>query len=232
MATTFKEEQKIKHLAIIMDGNRRWARNHGLSTSEGHYAGYKKIEEVLDLCREAGIETLTLFAFSTENWKREKREVNFLMKLFYLAFNKDVKKLHKDKVRVHLIGSREGLSKKLQKAICEAEELTKNNTDGTLNLAINYGGRLELLNAFKKILKNPPSDITEETISENLYTAGQSDPDLIIRTSGEQRLSGFLTWQSVYSELLFIKHHWPEFSRQDFDNAITDFYNKQRRFGK
>ncbi|MEK7211040.1 MAG: polyprenyl diphosphate synthase, partial [Patescibacteria group bacterium] len=183
-------------------------------------------------CRDAGVKTLTLFAFSTENWQRAKEEVYFLMGLFYRAFTEDIKKLHENNIRVLLIGRKEGLSKKLQGAILQAEELTKNNDGCTLNLAINYGGRPELMDAFKKILKNPPAEITEETISQNLYTAEQANPDLIIRTSGEQRLSGFLTWQSAYSELLFVNHHWPEFSKDDFDGALTDFAARQRRFGK
>jgi undecaprenyl diphosphate synthase len=228
-------EQKIpRHLGIIMDGNRRWAKARGLPPFKGHEAGYKKIkiEEVLRWCKEAGIEVLTLFAFSTENWQRAKKEVDFLMKLFLRALTKDIKKLHENNVRVRVIGRREGLPEKLREAIEKSEELTKNNAGGTLNLAINYGGRPELVDAFKKILANPPEEITEETISANLYTAGLPDPDLIIRTSGEQRLSGFLTWQSAYSELLFIEHHWPEFSKEDFDDALADFANRQRRFGK
>ncbi|NCN99631.1 di-trans,poly-cis-decaprenylcistransferase [Candidatus Falkowbacteria bacterium] len=224
--------QTIKHLGIIMDGNRRWAKSQGLPSFEGHRAGYKKVGELLEWCREAKIETLTLFAFSTENWQRAKDEVDFLMGLFYQVFNHDIKKLHENKVRVRLIGRKETLPDNLAKAIKAAEELTQDNIGYNLNLAINYGGRAELLDAFKKILKNPPEEITEETITNNLYTAGQSDPDLIIRTSGEQRLSGFLTWQSAYSELLFIQHHWPEFSQQDFNDALTNFANRHRRFGK
>lgn len=225
-------EQKIHHLGIIMDGNRRWAKARGLPPFEGHRAGYKKIEDVLRWCKEAGIEILTLFAFSTENWQRAKKEVDFLMKLFHHALSKDIKKLHENNVRVKVIGRREGLPKKLQEAIEKAEKLTENNSGGILNLAINYGGRPELVDAFKKMIANPPKEITEEIISQNLYTAGLPDPDLIIRTSGEQRLSGFLTWQSTYSELLFINHHWPEFSKEDFDAAFNEFANRQRRFGK
>jgi len=225
-------EQKIYHLGIIMDGNRRWAKARGLPPFEGHRAGYKKVEEVLRWCKEAGIKILTLFAFSTENWQRSKEEVNFLMKLFFQALSKDVKKLHENNVRVRVIGRREGLSKKLQEAIEKAEKLTENNTGVILNLAINYGGRAELVDAFKKMIANPQKEITEETISQNLYTVGLPDPDLIIRTSGEQRLSGFLTWQSVYSELLFINRYWPEFSKEDFEMVLAEFANRQRRYGK
>jgi undecaprenyl diphosphate synthase len=225
-------DHEVKHLGIIMDGNRRWAAAKGLPPFEGHRAGYKKAEEVLNWCRDAGVRTLTLFAFSTENWQRTKKEVNFLISLFYLAFGRDAKRLHKNNVQLHLIGRREGLPKKFREAVAVAEELTKKNTGSVLNLAINYGGRAELVDALQKILKNPPAKITEETIAQNLYTAGQADPDLIIRTSGERRLSGFLTWQSAYSELSFIDHYWPEFSKKDFDDALADFAKRQRRFGK
>ncbi|MCX6813897.1 MAG: polyprenyl diphosphate synthase [Candidatus Azambacteria bacterium] len=225
-------KSEIKHLGIIMDGNRRWAKARRLPSFEGHRAGYKKVEDILHWCRDAGIKILTLYTFSTENWQRSKKEVNFLMKLFYLAFTKDIKKLHKNNICVRVIGRKNGLSEKIQKAIKRSEELTKNNTAIILNLAINYGGRSELVDAFNKILKNPPKEITEDLISQNVYTAGLPDPDLIIRTSGEKRLSGFLTWQSAYSEFCFIKHHWPEFSKEDFNEILNDFASRQRRFGK
>lgn len=225
-------EQKLKHLGIILDGNRRWAKAHGLPSFEGHRAGYKKVVEVLKWCREVGIENLTLYCFSTENWKRSKEEVGFLMKLFEHVFVRDVKRLNKENVCVRVLGHKQGLSKKLQLAIEKAEILTKNNTGGNLNLALNYGGRQELVDAFNKILKTPPKEITEELISKNIYTVGLPDPDMIMRTSGEYRISGFLTWQSVYSELYFIQQNWPEFSREDFDGMVSEFYNRQRRFGK
>ncbi|MDO8743068.1 MAG: polyprenyl diphosphate synthase [Candidatus Azambacteria bacterium] len=225
-------KSKIKHLGIIMDGNRRWAASRQLPSFEGHRIGYKKIEDVLRWCRGAEIKILTLYAFSTENWQRSKKEVDFLMKLFHLALTKDIKKLHKNNICVRVIGRKKDLSEKIQKAVKRAEELTKNNTAIILNLAINYGGRLELVDAFNKIIKNPPKEITEDLISKNIYTAGLPDPDLIIRTSGERRLSGFLTWQSAYSEFYFIKRHWPEFSKEDFNDILNDFANRQRRFGK
>ena len=225
-------KSKIKHLGIIMDGNRRWAKARRLPSFEGHRAGYKKIEDILNWCRDAEIKILTLYTFSTENWQRSKKEVNFLMKLIYFAFTKDIKKLHKNNICVRIIGRKKGLPEKIQKAIKKTEELTKNNTAAILNLAINYGGRPELVDAFNKILKNPPREITEDLISQNVYTAGLPDPDLIIRTSGEKRLSGFLMWQSAYSEFCFIEHHWPEFSKEDFNNILNNFANRQRRFGK
>lgn len=225
-------EQKLKHLGIIMDGNRRWAKERGLPAFEGHRAGYNKVSEVLQWCRDAGIESLTLYAFSVENWQRSKEEVGFLMGLFEQLFAKDVKRLHQDNVCVRVLGSKVGLSDKMQKDIEKVENLTKNNTGGNLNLAINYSGRQELVDAFNKILKNPPPEVTAEIISQNIYSAGLPDPDLIMRTSGENRLSGFLTWQSVYSELYFINHNWPEFSKEDFDEMLTEFSRRQRRFGK
>ena len=215
-----------------MDGNRRWAKARQLPSFEGHRAGYKKIENVLHWCRSAGIKILTLYAFSTENWQRPKKEVDFLMRLFYIALVKDIKKLHKNNIRVCVIGRKKDLSEKIQKAIQKSAELTKNNTAIVLNLAINYGGRPELVDAFNKILKNPPKEITEDLISKNICTAGLPDPDLIIRTSGEKRISGFLTWQSAHSEFYFTECHWPEFSKEDFDGALTNFANRQRRFGK
>ncbi len=215
-----------------MDGNRRWAKARRLPSFEGYRAGYNKIEEVLNWCNDAGIRILTLYAFSTENWNRPKKEVDFLMNLFHRALTKDIKKFHKNNICVRVIGRKEKLPEKIKKAILKSEKLTKNNTAGILNLAINYGGRLELIDAFNKIAENPPKKITEDLISKNIYTAGLPDPDLIIRTSGEHRLSGFLTWQSVYSEFYFTEHHWPEFSKEDFDNALSNFANRRRRFGK
>jgi undecaprenyl diphosphate synthase len=224
-------EKKIEHLAIILDGNRRWARENGLTSLEGHKAGYDKVKEVLRWCREVGIGTLTLYAFSTENWKRSQEEVQYLMDLFYLVFSKEIKILHKENVRVRVIGHKSGLSKRLQGAIEKIEKLTENNTNGNLNIALNYGGRQELVDAFNNLRINFKGEITQAAIANALYTANQPDPDLIIRTSGEQRLSGFLLWQGAYSELLFVKHHWPAFSRDDFNSAISEFENRQRRYG-
>lgn len=224
---------ELKHLGIIMDGNRRWAKEHLLPSFEGHRRGYDKTKEIGDLCLAKGIKTLTLYAFSTENWTRAVDEVNYLMDLLYKVVTSEIPTYNKKGIRLKIIGSREKLSEKLIKAIEQAEEETKNNDKGTLNLAINYGGRLEIVEAIKKAVKSGVNieNLTEEDISKNLWTAGQNDPDLIIRTSGEQRLSGFLTWQSVYSELYFIKKHWPEFSEEDLDGAIDEFNKRCRRFG-
>lgn len=224
---------QIKHIGIIMDGNRRWAKRRGLPPMAGHKKGYEKMKEVGDWCLARGIDFLTVYAFSTENWKRSKKEVDFLMKLLERGLTKELPQFAKKNIRLKIIGSRNGLPASLKQAIQSAEEKTKNNTAGTLNIAINYGGRLEIVEAVKKIIsKNIPANkITEETISANVWTAGEPDPDLIIRTSGEQRLSGFLTWQGVYSELYFTPKMWPELSEKDLDEAIAEFGRRQRRFG-
>lgn len=231
-----KKKFKIPyHLAIIMDGNRRWARERGLPTLVGHQQGYKKVEEVGDWCLKRGVKILTLFAFSTENWQRSPREVSYLMKLLKKALSKkNIKKFNQKGIRVQVIGQKERLDKQFQKIIKEAEEKTKNNKKGILNLAISYGGRAEIVEAVKKIIqkKVPLEKITEKTIEENLWTAGLPDPDLIIRTSGELRLSGFLTWQSVYSELYFTNKYWPDFSEADLDEAFRNYHLRQRRFGQ
>ncbi|MBI2984679.1 MAG: di-trans,poly-cis-decaprenylcistransferase [Candidatus Kerfeldbacteria bacterium] len=223
----------VKHLGIIMDGNRRWAKRHGLPPLEGHRRGYTVLKKAGDWCLDRGIEVLTVFAFSTENWARSKREVGYLMRLLEIGLSKDLDDLHRKNVRIAVIGRITGLPKRLQKRVQAAVEKTKDNTRGTLQLAINYGGRTEIVDAVKKLMKEArdASKITEASISERLYTAHQPDPDLIIRTSGEQRLSNFLAWQGVYSELYFTKKHWPEFSEHDLDDALREFALRQRRFG-
>jgi len=224
----------IKHLGIIMDGNRRWARQHGLPTLEGHRRGYSLAKKIGDWCLNRGIEVLTLFAFSTENWNRSKKEVKYLMGLFEMMLTKDLDELNRKNIRLTVIGRITGLPLRLQKHIENAVEVTKNNTRGTLQLAINYGGRAEIVDAVKQLVKEArsASKITEESISEKLYTSHQPDPDLIIRTSGEQRTSGFLAWQAAYSELYFTKKHWPEFTERDLDEALSEYGRRQRRFGK
>lgn len=231
-----KETKNIPyHLGIIIDGNRRWAKKKGLPTLEGHRQGYNKLKKVGKWCKAKGVKILTIFAFSTENWNRSKEEVSYLMRLLVQAFSKkEVDELNKNGIQLRVIGQKERLAKDLQKMIREAEGRTENNKEGILNLAISYGGRPEIIEAIKKIIKKkiPPEKITEEIISQNLWTEGLSDPDLIIRTSGEQRTSGFLTWQSVYSELYFCKKYWPDFTEKDLDEALLDYKLRQRRFGK
>lgn len=216
-----------------MDGNRRWAKKRGLPPMAGHKKGYEKMKDVGDWCLARGIDFLTVYAFSTENWHRSKKEVDYLMNLLQQGLTKELPQFMEKNIRLKIIGSRDKLSAKLKKAIEAAENKTKDNTAGTLNIAINYGGRLEVVEAVRKIIKQgiPAGKITEDTISENVWTAGEPDPELIIRTSGEHRLSGFLTWQGVYSELYFTKKFWPDFSEKDLDEAIVEFNRRTRRFG-
>lgn len=196
-----KPKTPITHIGIIMDGNRRWARNRGLPGFEGHRRGYDKIKKTTQWCIDRGIKILTVYAFSTENWSRKKTEVNHLMNLFRHALTEDIEEINQQGVKVKIIGQKERLASDLQKIIKAAEAKTKNNKKLLLNIAISYGGRQDILQAVQKIVsqKISPAKITEESISNNLWTGGTPDPDLIIRTLGEQRLSNFLTWQSVYS---------------------------------
>ncbi len=222
------------HLGIIMDGNRRWAKERGLPGLEGHREGAEKIREVVKWCKSHGVKILTLYAFSTENWNRSPEEVNFLMRLLGTFLEKEMKEFQKRKVKLQIIGQRERLPASLLKKIGEAEDLTKNNDDLILILAISYGGRAEIVRALKKMIQGKISSgkVTEEKVAEYLYTAGLPDPDLIIRTSGEQRISGFLLWQSAYSELYFTNKYWPDFLEKDFDEALAEYDKRQRRFGK
>lgn len=224
----------VRHLGIIMDGNRRWAKQHGLPTFAGHQRGYDVVMKLGEWCLDRGIEVLTVYAFSTQNWDRSKKEVNYLMRLLSHALSSEIDDLHRKNIRIRVIGRIKELPDHLQKHIAHAMDLTKHNTRGTLQLAINYGGHEEIIDAVRTVLKTAKraSQITEQSISAALYTAGQPDPDLIIRTSGEQRLSGFLTWQSIYSELLFVKKHWPDFNEADLDAALAEFGRRQRRFGR
>ncbi len=216
-----------------MDGNRRWARAHGLPTLAGHKRGYDKMLQAGEWCLERGVKVLTLYAFSTENWNRSKREVAYLMRLLKLALTREVATLNRRNIKLKVVGRLSGLSRDLQDAAQSAMAATEHNTRGILNIAINYGGRAELVDAVKRIVREKvaPAQVTEQLIERNLYTDGLPDPDLIIRTSGEQRLSGFLTWQSVYSELFFTPKSWPEFSERILDEALDWFSNRGRRFG-
>lgn len=222
------------HLGIIIDGNRRWAKKRGLPAFEGHRQGLEKVKKIGKWCKERGVKILTLFAFSTENWNRSKTEVTYLIRLLREAFSqKNIKEVDQEGIKIQIIGQREKLPLSLQKAIEEAEDLTKNNKEGILNIALSYGGRAEIVEVVKKIIKkNPLPEITEELIDKNLWTAGEPHPDLIIRTGGQQRLSNFLLWQSAYSELYFSKKYWPEFIEKDLDEAFEDYAKRQRRFGR
>ena len=219
------------HLAIILDGNRRWAKEKGLPVFQGHRKGLDTIKRTINYCKEKGIQILTLFVFSTENWKREKEEVDYLMKMASRAISSHFKHLHKSKIKVRVIGQREKLSKAFREEIAKIEKITKDNKEMIVNFALSYGGRAEILAAVKKIIRNkiPLQKINENTIKENLWT---SDVDLIIRTGKEQRISNFLIWQAAYSELYFYPKYWPDFNNQDLDKAIDEYSRRQRRFGQ
>lgn len=226
-----------KHIGIIMDGNGRWAKKRGLPRSAGHSAGAETLKKIVTECNNMGIKYITVYAFSTENWKRPKEEVDYLMNLL-LNYLKDAEKtLAGENVVIKAIGSRKELSEEIQKQIIKTEKFTQNNTGIVMNIAVNYGSREEITAAVKKIAKKlscgelKDEDITADTISENLYTNNQPDPDLIIRTSGEERISNFLLWQLAYSELWFTKKLWPDFNKDDLLEAIYDFQNRGRRFG-
>ena len=224
------------HLAIIIDGNRRWAKKRGLPVFEGHRRGLEKVKKIVEWCREKGTKVLTLFAFSTENWSRPKREINHLMRLLGEALaKKNLKEAHKKGVKIQVIGQRNRLPKFLQKIIEKAENLTKNNKEGVLNIALSYGGRAEIVDAIRKMMKGnpkPPKRINEKLVEKYLWTANLPHPDLIIRTADEHRLSNFLLWQAAYSELYFSKKYWPDFTEKDLDKAFKTYANRQRRFGK
>jgi len=220
------------HLGIILDGNRRWAKENKRPVFEGHRRGAEKTKEIIRWCKERGIKILTLYVFSTENWKRSKTEVAYLMRLLANAFSKkNLQKIYDFGVKIKVIGQRDNLSKGLIEKIKEIEEWTKNNKEMTVNIALSYGGRAEIVEAFKKIIekKIPAGKITEDIIKKNLWT---SDVDLIIRTGREQRTSNFLIWQGAYSELYFSPKYWPDFTEQDLDSALQDFASRQRRLGK
>ena len=219
-----------QHIGFIMDGNRRWAKDRGLMSFDGHRAGYDLVKKIGPWCLARGVKVVTLFAFSTENWKRTQDEIGYLMDLLMSAVTRDLEFFMRDDFRLKVIGRRSDLSEKLQQAIAEAEEKTKNNSAGVLQLAISYGGRDEIVRAAALAAKN--GEVTEESISKHLDTHETPNPDLIIRTSGEQRLSGFLLWQSAYSELLFLEKHWPDFSETDLDAAIKWYADRERRYGK
>jgi len=237
-----KNGRKPEHIGIILDGNRRWARaSHDLVSRTGHQEGARKVEEFLKWCLDLGIKTITLYAFSTENFKRSEKEVEEIMKLAeeYLQRIIDDETLYKYQVRIKALGRINMLPETLQQMITNVEERTKKHDRFYLNVAIAYGGRAEIIDATREIArevadgKTQPEMIDESLFEKHLYTSHlpQQDPDLIIRTSGESRLSGFLTWQSAYSELFFIDVYWPDFREIDLERAIRDYGKRERRFG-
>ena len=233
----YSKENMPKHIAIIMDGNRRWARTQGKPAGFGHKAGAKTLENIVRYANKIGLEHITVYAFSTENWKRAEDEVNALMMLLQNYLEEYSKRADSENIKIKILGDITALSQRLQKSIVECMEKTQNNTGVTFNIALNYGGRDEIIRAVKNVatdVKNNKleiENINEEIIANNLYTAGQPDPDLLIRTSGELRLSNFLPWQVVYSEFLFIDKNWPDFTEEDLDNAIVEYQKRTRKFG-
>ena len=227
-----------EHIAIIMDGNGRWAKERSMSRLSGHHEGINSVREITRVCGEIGVKHLTLYTFSTENWGRPKREVSALMKLLLHTIRDEIKNLHENKVKLTTIGDLSALPKSACENIQEGIELTKNNNGLNLILALNYGARQELVRAVKKIWDSigsndfDPEHITEQTISENLYTSMIKDPDLLIRTGGERRISNFLLWQLAYSELYMTDTYWPAFREEQLLTAVQDFQNRERRFGK
>ena len=223
-----------RHVAIIMDGNGRWAKQRGLPRIAGHRAGTDNIKPVLEACVELGVETLTLYAFSTENWDRPAEEVRGLLAIMGEVIHRETLSLHRNGVRVRHIGRTAGLSAQLVESIRQAVELTSKNDRIVLNVAFNYGGRAEIVDAIKRIVAEGigPDAITEELLAEHLYTAGQLDPDLIIRTAGDMRLSNFLLWQAAYAEYYSTPVFWPDFGRDDLIEALRVFGHRERRFGR
>lgn len=226
-----------KHIAIIMDGNRRWARNKNLPVKLGHKEGAKTIEKIVEYANKIGIEYITVYAFSTENWKRSKDEVDSLMLLLRNYLDKYSKKAETENIIIKVLGDISVLSEDLRQSINDAVERTKNNTGTTFAVALNYGGRDELIKGIRKIsedVKNGVLDsasISEEIFEKYLYTSGMPDPDLLIRTSGEYRTSNFLPWQLVYSEFVFLEKNWPDFTEDDLDFCIEEFKKRNRKFG-
>lgn len=227
------------HVAIIMDGNRRFAREMGMASTGGHMKGREKLEEVMEWCQELGIKVLTVYAFSTENFNRAGEEVELLMELFEESFRSlaDEKRVHENRIRITVLGNRELLPQGIQDAIADVEEKTKDYDSYFYNIAIAYGGREELVQAFRRIAAKveegciKADDIDEELISKHMYTSHVPDPDLVLRTSGEVRISNFLLWQMAYSELYFTDIYWPGFRRIDFMRAVRAYQQRQRRYG-
>jgi undecaprenyl diphosphate synthase len=230
----FQSKPQLRHIAIIMDGNGRWATKRHLPRLAGHKAGITALRRVVECASDEHIEMLSVYAFSTENWKRPRIEVDGLMRLFWETIRSDVENLHRDGVRLRHLGRLEDLSSDIQQAVHDSVELTKNNTGLGLNVCFNYGGRAELVDAIRHIIADGrcPEMITEELISSYLYTRNLPDPDLVIRTAGEMRVSNFLLWQSAYSEYYATPALWPDFGREDLLEALESYRQRQRRFGR
>lgn len=228
------KETNLKHIAIIMDGNRRWAKEKNMPSAMGHKKGVDALKTTLKACHKFGVKYLTVYAFSTENWNRKPEEVAFLMDLLANTIKNELKEMHENGVVINFIGDLTKLNPKLQKILYDAMDYTKNNTGVRLQIAFNYGARDEIVNAIKNIIKEgiTPEEVTEKLVSDELYTKNIPDPDLLIRTGGEMRISNYLLWQIAYSEFLVTKQYWPEFDENSLSDAIFEFANRQRRYGK
>ncbi len=235
--TILRPDRIPAHVAIIMDGNGRWAESRGLPRTQGHVEGVKRVDEIVQEARDIGLKALTLFTFSTENWVRPEIEVSMLMKTLVSALGSKLKKLHKNNIRFRLSGSRVGVPRFVLQTFDKAIDLTKNNSGMILNIAFNYGGRQEIIHAVRSLARDcregkiDTEAIDEKVFSSYLYTSGLPDPDLLIRTSGEMRISNFLLWQLSYAECFFTEKCWPEFTPEEFRKAIYDFQHRERRFG-
>lgn len=225
-------EQQIKCIGVIMDGNRRWARAHGLPALEGHNEGYKKLKEFVGWAREMNIPNIVVYAFSTENWQRSEEEVGHLMKLIRFILEHETKKMIAEHIRVRFIGDRARFAEDIQKGMEKTETETSESYDVTLYIALSYGGRAEIIAAVNALLAEGAGSTTEEEFSKKLWSHPMPDPDLVIRTGEEKRLSNFFPWQSVYSELFFVDTWWPDFSREEFERIIKEFHTRERRRGK
>lgn len=231
---TIIQDTKLEHIAIIMDGNRRWAKEKNLPGAFGHKKGVEALKTTLRACNDFGIKYLTVYAFSTENWNRKQEEVDFLMDLVAVTLTNELKEMHNENVKINFIGDLSRFNKNLQKILYNAVDTTKNNTGVHLQIALNYGSRAEIVNAVKKIVETGVSadKITEDLINANLYTQGLPDPDILIRTGGEQRISNYLLWQIAYSEIIIRLEYWPDFDKQALKESILEFAKRQRRYGK
>ncbi len=230
-----KIKNSIKSVAVIMDGNRRWAKKHKLPTLKGHSKGYEKLKELVSWSRQLNIENVVVYAFSKENWNRSEKEVSYLLNLFRRIIKEFFDSMEKEKIKIKFFGDIATFPKDLRDDIKNLEEKTKKYKNLNLYIALSYGGRQEILAAVKNILKelkNKRINLTEEKFSRYMWSGAMPNPDIIIRTGGEMRLSNFLPWQSVYSELFFTKTYWPDFSKKEYQDIINSFYKRERRFGR
>lgn len=227
------KKTSLQHIAIIMDGNRRWAKENNLPSAMGHKKGVDSLKTAVKSCHKFGVKYLTVYAFSTENWNRKPEEVNFLMDLLALTIKNELKELHENDVVINFIGDLTKLNSKLQKILNNAMDTTRNNTGVNLQIAFNYGSRDEIVNAVKNVVRlgYKEHEITEELLNENLYTSSIPDPDLLIRTGGEMRVSNYLLWQIAYAEFLVTPKFWPDFDEGAMSDSIIEFANRQRRYG-